>query len=203
MNLFVRTTVYQYRNSRRYDKEIIVRPVFTAWMDSATGCFVGWVVSVLPDSDTIAEAFCRAAAITVGEPFHSLPKMVVTDCGRDYKFALLEDIPDEYRTLIESKEEVCQNKRFAGLGILRALNVSVSHCLPFHPQSKPIERAFSTIENYIEKLPGWFCRKGSDHLPGFMKKIYQMRDDKTLLNLEQFACIMATAILPAYHGSID
>ena len=202
-NLFVRTTVYQYRNSRRYEKEIIVRPVFTAWMDSATGCFVGWVVSVLPDSDTIAEAFCRAAVITVGEPFCSLPKMVVTDCGRDYKSALLEDIPDEYRTLIESKEEVCLNRRFAGLGILRALNVSVSHCLPFHPQSKPIERAFNTLENYIEKLPGWCYRKASDRPPGFMKKIYQMRDDKTLLTLEQFACIMATAILPAYHGSID
>ena len=78
------------------------------------------------------------AVITVGEPFHSLPKMVVTDCGRDYKSALLEDIPDEYRTLIESQEEVCLNRRFSGLGILRALQVSVSHCLPFHPQSKPM-----------------------------------------------------------------
>ena len=202
-NLFVRTSVYQYRKDRRYEKEIIVRPVFTAWMDSASGCIVGWVVSVLPDSDTIAEAFCRAVALTVDEPFNSLPKAVVTDCGHDYKSALLEDIPDEYRKMVESQEEVCLNRRFAGLGILRAMNISVSHCLPFHPQSKPIERAFSTIENYIEKLPGWCYRKASDRPPGFMKRIHQMKEDKTLLTLEEFACIMATAILPAYHGSID
>lgn len=65
-DLFVRIKTYTYRNDKRYESEIAVRLVLTAWMDSATEC-LGWVISVIPNADTIAEAFIRAATFMVGE----------------------------------------------------------------------------------------------------------------------------------------
>lgn len=187
----------------RYYKEIAVRPVLTAWMDSASGCIVGWVISILPNSDTIAEAFCRACTYTLGDKFTGLPHSVIMDCGKDYKSALLEDIPDYYRKAVESEESFCLNRRFSGLGILRAFSVDVYHCLPYHPQSKPIERCFSSIENQIEKLPGWCYRKPSDRPPGFQKYIDTLLKEKELYTLEEFSEKFAVEILPAYHGQID
>lgn len=202
-NIFVRTNVYQYKNGKRYNTEIVVRPVLTAWMDSASGCIVGWVISILPNSDTIAEAFCRACTYTLGDKFTGLPHSVIMDCGKDYKSALLEDIPDHYRKAVESEESFCLNQRFSGLGILRSFSVDVYHCLPYHPQSKPIERCFSSIENQIEKLPGWCYRKISDRPQGFQKYIDDLLHEKKLYTLEEFSAKFADEILPAYHGQMD
>ena len=66
-DLFVRVKLKRYRNDRQYEQEIAVRPVLTAWMDTATSCMVGWCISIIPNADTIAEAFCRAVAFTVGD----------------------------------------------------------------------------------------------------------------------------------------
>lgn len=202
-NIFVRMKIYQYKNGKRYQKEVAVRPVLTAWMDSATGCIVGWVISVLPNADTIVEAFCRACTYTLGDKFTALPHSVVTDCGKDYKSALLEDIPEYYRKAVETEDSICLNQRFSGLGILRAFSVDVYHCLPYHPQSKPIERCFSSIENLVEKYPGWCYRSVSDRPQGFQNHINHLLETQKLYTLEEFSEIFATKILPAYHGQPD
>ncbi len=202
-NIFVRIKVYQYKNGKRYCKQIAIRPSLTAWMDSATGCIVGWVISVLPNSDTIAEAFCRACTYTLGDKFTSLPHSVITDCGKDFKSALLEDLPEYYLTAVEAEDSFCLNQRFSGLGVLRAFNCDVYHCLPYHPQSKPIERCFSSIENQIEKLPGWCYRNVSDRPAGFQKYLDSMLESEKLYTLEEFSDKFATEILPAYHGQPD
>ena len=202
-NLFIRITIYQYKNDKRYQKEIAVRPVLTAWMDSATGYIVGWVISILPNSDTIAEAFCRACTYTIGDKATGLPHTVILDCGKDYKSTLLEDIPDYYRKSVENEDSICLNQRFSGLGILRSFNVDVYHCLPYHPQSKPIERCFSSIENHIEKLPGWCYRNVANRPQGFQKHLNNLLETKQLYTLEEFSQKFATEILPAYHGQTD
>ena len=83
--MFVRVKIKQRKDHKIYEKEVAVRPTLTAWIDSATGCFVGWVISVMPNSETISEAFCRAAVLTPGVPFRGLPKAILVDCGKDYK----------------------------------------------------------------------------------------------------------------------
>ena len=50
------------------------------------------VISILPNADTIAEAFYRGVSLTVGEEFHGLPKGILVDCGKDYRSALLHTI---------------------------------------------------------------------------------------------------------------
>ena len=100
-DLFVRITVKCQSTRRTFKKEIAVRPTLNAWMDSATGCIVEWVISILPNADIIAEAFGRATALTQTESFHGLSKKILVDCGRDYRSALLEDITDEIPSIPE------------------------------------------------------------------------------------------------------
>lgn len=202
-NIFVRIKVFRYKNEKRYEKEIAVRPVLTAWMDSATGCIVGWVISVLPNSDTIAEAFCRSCTYTLGDSFTGLPHSVIMDCGADYKSKLLEDIPEYYKASLASDDALLLNKRFSGLGVLRVFSVDIYHCLPYHPQSKPIEHCFDTLENEIEKLPGWCYRKVSERPEGFQKHLETLLQQKKLLTMEEFSNKFQTEILPAYHGKKD
>ena len=201
-DLFVRITIREEHGSKTYEKEIAVRPTLTAWIDSATSTFVGWVISVTPNSDTIAEAFCRAAVLKPGSPIRGLPKTVIVDCGKDYKSKLLEDVPAELSAFTPDDTEL--NKRFAGLGLLPALGVEVTHALHYHPQSKPIERCFGVIEEkWISKLPGW-CRNSIDERPDdFQKALTSLLSDRKLLTLEEFVSYFQDTILPEYHSTVD
>ena len=199
---FVSVRIYKYKNDKRYVQTIAVRPVLTAWMDVATGYIVGWVISVLPNSDTITEAFCRACVPTVGDIAVGLPSSVVVDCGHDYKSKLLEDPCSTYS--IENWEDPFLNRRFSGLGVLRSLGCDIYHTIPYHPQSKSIERTFGTIERkYISKLPGWCHNSVSERPDGFDKKLRHMLDNGELLTFESFVDKFGSEILPAYHGSAD
>lgn len=201
-DLFVRITIRRERGSKIYEKEVAVRPTLTAWLDSASGCFVGWVISVIPNSDTIAEAFCRAAVLTPGVPFRGLPLSIIVDRGKDYRSKLLEDIPDEM--VKNLPEDSMLNKRFAGLGLLPSMDVKVHHALARHPQSKPIERYFGIIEEgWINKLPGW-CHNSIETRPdNFQKKLNEQLKAKELFTLEEFVSYFQNTILPEYHNSID
>lgn len=154
------------------EREVLVRPVLTAWMDTASGCIVGWVISILPNSSTIAEAFCRACVYTLDKEFPGLHSSILVDCGKDYRSALLEDFPEDLKDSVP--EDGCLNRRFASLVLLPSLNITVRHALPYHPQSKSIERLFGTPESrWISKLPSW-CRNSAAARPaGF---------DRTLKN---------------------
>lgn len=196
-DLFVRVKITRQKNDRTYEKEIAVRPVLTAWMDTATGCLVGWVISILPNADTIAEAFCRGVSLTVGEEFHGLPKGILVDCGKDYRSALLQDLPDVYQITDSS---LYLNRRFAGLGLLPALGVEIHSALPYHPQSKSIERMFGTLERqWICKLKGWCHNSVSERPAGFAQYLQRLLDNKELLTLEEFVMKFQSEILPAYH----
>ena len=197
-DLFVRVKNTQQKNDRTYEKEIAVRPVLTAWMDTSTGCIVGWVISVLPNADTIAEAFCRAVVLTVSEEFHGLPKGILVDCGKDYRSALLQNLPEDHSSV--SDAPLYLNRRFAGLGLLPALGVQIHSALPCHPQSKSIERLFGTLEReWICKLKGW-CHPNPDKRPAnFSKYLKSLLDSKELLTLEEFVQIFRSKILPEYH----
>ena len=196
-DLFVRVKITRQKNDRTYEKEIAVRPVLTAWMDTATGCLVGWVISILPNADTIAEAFCRGVSLTVGEEFHGLPKGILVDCGKDYRSTLLQDLPDVYQITDSS---LYLNRRFAGLGLLPALGVEIHSALPYHPQSKSIERMFGTLERqWICKLKGWCHNSVSERPAGFAQYLQRLLDNKELLTLEEFVMKYQSEILPAYH----
>jgi hypothetical protein len=92
------------------------------------------------------------------------------------------------------------NKRFSGLGVLHALGVEIHHALPYHPQSKSIERLFGTLEReWICKLDGW-CRNSVSERPAdFDQNLRHLLKSKKLLTLEEFVSRFQSEILPAYH----
>lgn len=67
-----------------------VRPWLTTWMDARSGCFVGWALSLNPNSDTIMESLVRGIGHTKGSPFFGAPLMTYIDNGKDYRCRRLE-----------------------------------------------------------------------------------------------------------------
>lgn len=69
-----------------------VRPWLTAWMDARSGAFVGWAISLNPNSDTIVESLTRGIGKTKGSPFFGAPLMIYIDNGKDYRSRRIEAI---------------------------------------------------------------------------------------------------------------
>lgn len=199
---FVRIRQTRSINDVKQEREVLVRPVLTAWMDTGTSALVGWVISILPNSSTIAEAFCRACVFTLDSPFHGLPCAVLTDHGKDYRSKLLEDLPQDFQT--DLPDTMLLNQHFAGLGLFPALNVTVHHSRVYHPQTKSIERLFGTIERrWIRKLPGWCHGSIKDRPPDFQKRLMKQWRAGELLTMEEFIAEFANRILPEYHSCTD
>ena len=202
-DLFVRVTLRKTVNGKPMVKEVLARPSISCWLDTASNYVVGAVISLIPNASTIAEAFCRAVVYTVGDVAHSLPVCTLTDNGKDFRSALLQDIPEELKDDIP--DDCYLNKRFAGNGLLPALNVKSLTSPAYYPQSKSgIERFFGTIERrWISKLPGW-CRNSVANRPtDFQKELLKKWKEGELFSLEEFVHYFFNRILPEYHKCIN
>src|SRR5665213_586980 len=130
----------------------LVRPWLTAWQDMRSRKIVGWTLFAGdPNTDTILEAF-RMGCLDCG-----VPNGVYVDNGKDYDSYALNGrtkkdrwakrtirIPPDAGS--DSMEADAQSAAGASAGVFTALNVTVTHCWPYHGQSKPIERFFGTLE---------------------------------------------------------
>ena len=163
--------------------------------------WAGWAISIIPNSDTIAEAFARACVYTVGDIACGLPKTVIIDQGKDYKSKLLDDPCSTYS--IENWDEPFLNERFAGMGIFQALGCEIQDCIPYSPQSKSaVERFFRIIEEkYIAKMCGWCHNSVAERPVDFAKTLKKLLEEKRLLTFEEFVDYFQSTILPDYHSS--
>lgn len=168
-----------------------VRPWFTAWMDAQSSAFVGWMLTLEPNSDTVAESFARAAVATVGSPFVGLPQAVYIDNGKDYRSTRFEG--GEYRegTLGALNGDFCRQS------MLEALHVEVHHAIPYWAWTKPIERAFGTLEDkWMRGFPAW-CGDRPDMRPQDLAK--DIREGR-IMTFEVFAERFKTDVIDAYHN---
>ena len=53
-----------------------VHPWMTAWMDACSRKFVGWELTLEPNSDMVADSFCRAAVYAKDSDVHGLPRYI-------------------------------------------------------------------------------------------------------------------------------
>ena len=199
-NCFVRVPIRKTVKGEIIEKEVLFRPVLTAWMDTATGVIVGWIISLLPNAMTIAEAFCRACVYSVGDEFHGLPRAILVDNGKDYRSRLLEDIPDGFENFVP-ENDVLTNK-FLGFGLLPSLNIEIHHSREYHPQSKSIEHFFGIIESrWVSKLSGYCYESAEKRPPGFQRDLMKQWKNGELFSLKEFIIWFQNTCLYEYHRS--
>lgn len=118
-----------------------VRPWVTAWMDMRSGKLVSWLVTLNPNTDTIASTFAEAAL----DPTIGLPREIYIDNGRDYcnsRFA--------GRGFREKKAALDSDKQRV-VPMMERLDIIVHFAIPENARAKNIERvAFLNMSN-------WFC----------------------------------------------
>lgn len=145
LSIKVAIRLEEEHNARRMTRILLVHPVVTAFLDTATKFYTGIVLSIIPNSDTIADAFLEGIR-TYGAPAH-----IRTDCGKDYQSIMLQAIPEEMSSYFDPDESFL-NRSFAGCGVLSLFGTKVNSAMPYHPQAKPcIERSFRILDGIVQK----------------------------------------------------
>jgi putative transposase len=113
---------------------------FSAFIDMRTRKFVGYCFAPEGNSRVITTALRR------GIERYGPPELVYCDNGKDYKKVAKgarpvsqEWVEQEYTSLERT-------------GVLQRLGIAVQFCMPYHPQSKLIERAFRTVHQKFDAL---------------------------------------------------
>ncbi len=132
-----------------------VRPWLTAWMDARSRALVGWQVCLQPNQTTILTSF-RDAAKKYGPP-----DGVKIDNGRDYDARLFTGTTKKRRKAL-SKGYLDED---TVSGLYGLLGVEVSFAIPYHPQSKSIERFFDTVDQQFCKFVPTYCGKDTKRKP--------------------------------------
>jgi len=136
-----------------------IRPWITAWEDMRSRNVVGWMITPQPNSSTILAAFKR------GAEKYGPPDAVKIDNGKDYDSEAFTGTTKARRRITKSLQ--LDEETTAGLYAL--LNITVSFAIPYHPQSKAIERWFDTLEGQFVKTMPTYCGKDTARRPEDLK----------------------------------
>ena len=132
-----------------------IRPWITAWEDMRSRQIVGRHISIQPNQSTILLSFKRAAEN------YGPPDSVKIDNGKDYDSECWTGTTKQRRRLL--KADCLDEQTLAGIYAL--MNIAVSFAIPYHPQSKSIERWFDTIDQQFIKTIDTYCGKDSNRKP--------------------------------------
>ena len=114
----------------------IVFPWVTAWRDYKSGKWLGWMLECgSPNSDRIFQAFYYAALE------YGIPDDVIIDNGKDYRS----------KDFAGGRPKIEENQLGKTTSMLDLIGVQVHFALPYNAQTKPIERDFRTIKEYLSK----------------------------------------------------
>jgi len=171
-----------------------VRPWLTGWNDMRSRAVVGFDVNASPNQTTIMLAMKR------GIEKYGPPDMVKIDNGRDYDSEMFTGTTKvrrrEYRKAL--KTGYIDEPTVAG--IYAMMDVGVSFSIPYHPQSKPIERWFDTLDRQLCKTMDTYCGKDSKRKPerlnDYLAKESTIRD---AMYLEDFAGLVNEYITKVYN----
>jgi hypothetical protein len=121
-------------------------PWVTVWRDFKTGLWLGWMLEVgAGNSDRIFQTFYYAATA------YGLPEAVILDNGKDYRS---KDFAGGRKIRHETIKIAVDEKKTDAM--LSKLNIYAHFANPYGSQTKPIERDFRTIKEYLSKnMPGY------------------------------------------------
>jgi transposase InsO family protein len=132
-----------------------IRPWITAWMDMRSRELVGWYISACPNQTTVLVAMRRAIEK------HGPPESVKIDNGKDYDSQMWTGTTKTRRRA--AKAGYIDAATVAG--IYAMLDIAVSFAIPYHPQSKLIERFFDTVDVQFTKAVDTYCGKDANRKP--------------------------------------
>ena len=118
----------------------IFRPWLTMFMDMRSRKITGWHIDVVPNTLTIMRAFSMSVE-TCG-----LFENLLIDNGKDFKSAWFAGNKWKERHTRPEKETLELIE-----GVLHDCGTKAHFAIPYHGQSKPIERAFRTIIELFSK----------------------------------------------------
>jgi hypothetical protein len=138
---------------------IYKRPTLTAWQDMRSAKIVGHVIRAEdPDTDVIIEALDLAM-----EKTNLIPWGAYTDNGKDFDAFELTGITKKMRWH-RRKLRIRHDQNTLG-GLYAAFKIDHIHALPYHGQSKPIERFFRRFEEEFGKMWATYCGRNPQEKP--------------------------------------
>ncbi len=158
-----------------------IRPWLTAWEDMRSRALVGYCVTASPNQSTIMLAFRK------GCQDYGPPESVKIDNGKDYDSQMWTGTTKKQRQKKRGKvldDQQCQ----AIIGLYAMMNIDVSFSIPYHPQSKAIERFFDSFDRQLIKSFDTYCGKGTHAKPDTLNDY--LKTDKAIAaadDLESFA----------------
>ena len=174
-----------------------VRPWLTAWMDLRSRAQVGWRVCLQPNQTTILAAF-RDAAKKCGPP-----DAVKIDNGRDYDSETFTGMTKKRRKVL--KAGYLDEATVSGLYGL--LGIEASFAIPYHPQSKSIERLFDTVDQQFCKFIPTYCGKDAKRKPeslnDYLKTQKAINEAHTLDSFSKVFADYASVYNKRPHSSLN
>jgi putative transposase len=104
---------------------------------------VGWEFSATENTAAIASAYRRAI-----RRLGFVPREFYTDNGRAFKASFFSKRPDVVRNVLGERAFSGLFDRLKPFGF-----VAHRHALPYHGQSKPVERFFGSMEQFSRRMP--------------------------------------------------
>jgi putative transposase len=143
-----------------FDDQEVGAPIrlrFTALLDYRSRYLVGYGWCWEGSSRSIATALRRALST------HTAPEYFYADNGKDYLRVAKGARPGYLGSAGEAwvGEEL---RRIEEQGVLARLGISITHCIPRHPQSKHVERFFRTLHERFDKRWHQHYTGGASHL---------------------------------------
>jgi putative transposase len=138
-----------------------IRPWLTAWEDMRSRVIVGWHISLSPNQTTILLAMKR------GIKTYGPPDSVHIDNGRDYSSEMWTGATKAVRKVLRKG----YIDKLGLTGLYAMMNIAVSFAIPYHPQSKPIERFFDTVDCQFTKTITTYCGKDTERKPEGLKDL--------------------------------
>ena len=175
---------HQFNCSIRYRNEWI-RPWITCWEDMRSRKIVGWHICAAPNQTTILLAMKR------GIEKYGPPDSVKIDNGRDYDSEMWTGTTKVRRRIL--RKGYIDEQRIAG--IYAMMDIGVSFAIPYHPQSKPIEPWFNTLDMQFVKTMPTYCGKNSARKPDDLNDY--LKSEKAILEaytLESFGELVSQYI---------
>jgi putative transposase len=142
-----------------------IRPWLTAWEDMRSRVIVGWHISPSPNQTTILFAMKK------GIKAHGPPDSVKIDNGKDYDSELWTGTTKAKRKALPKG----YIDKFNLAGLYTMMQISVSFAIPYHPQSKLIERFFDTVDCQFTKTIQTYCGKSTEQKSDDLKDLLTNR----------------------------